>query len=275
MTRLAQRYWASLTDSSPDAWDRLIVQGRRRDLPLWRRYVASLLDVEAVGRERAGAEGSEQEVAERDSPQSTVYYTLDSGDEGGAGVPRRDRSRGMVSWALAAVFVGVTVFGVSFHRASQEQVTTPVEIGGAPRRTPPPGAHREPGGFAWVTPKGWHRDVKTGAEVHYTSPSGDQEIVAKSSRARGDLMKTWRDSEKNARQGQGYQKIQLEEARFEGWPAVLWEYTFTLSGVRWRAVLLGFDANGKSYQINTWYHPKIEPRALDTYAAVRDSFTVL
>ncbi|MFJ9146657.1 protein kinase [Streptomyces sp. NPDC102270] len=142
-------------------------------------------------------------------------------------------------------------------------------------RSLPPGAHEEAGGFAWATPTGWRRDVKTGAEVHYTSPDGKQELAAKSSLARGDLMETWRTSEQNAHQGQDYAKIRLEETTFRDHPAVVWEYTFTLGGVPWHAQLLGFDVGDKSYQINTWYQPDIETQALTTYEKVKDSFTVL
>ncbi|MFI1508627.1 serine/threonine-protein kinase [Streptomyces sp. NPDC020597] len=139
----------------------------------------------------------------------------------------------------------------------------------------PPGAHAEAGGYAWSTPKGWRRDVKTGAEVHYTSPDGAQELVAKSSLAHGDLMDAWRTSEENARQGRDYRKIRLERTTFRGRPAVVWEYAFTLRGASWHARLLGFDERGKSYQVNTWYRPGTETQALKTYEAVKDSFTVL
>ncbi|WP_249126332.1 serine/threonine-protein kinase [Streptomyces sp. A2-16] len=142
-------------------------------------------------------------------------------------------------------------------------------------RSLPPGAHEEAGGFAWATPTGWRRDVKTGAEVHYTSPDGKQELAAKSSLARGDLMETWRTSEQNAHQGQDYEKIRLEETTFRDHPAVVWEYTFTLDGVPWHAELLGFNVGDKSYQINTWYQPDIEAQALRTYEKVKESFTVL
>ncbi|MEV7321625.1 protein kinase [Streptomyces sp. NPDC093970] len=142
-------------------------------------------------------------------------------------------------------------------------------------RSLPPGAHEEAGGFAWVTPKGWRRDVKTGAEVHYTSPDGGQELVAKSSLARGDLMDSWSASERSAHQGRDYSKIRLAETEFRGHPAVVWEYTFTLKGVRWHARLLGFDADGKSYQINTWYQPAVEAQAVRTYEQVKEDFTLL
>ncbi|MFF6874113.1 protein kinase [Streptomyces sp. NPDC012474] len=155
--------------------------------------------------------------------------------------------------------------------------TTPSPtVGGTTRpQTLPPGTHREAGGFAWATPDGWRRDVKTGAEVHYTSPDGAQELVGKSSLARGDLLETWQTSERNAHQGQDYRKIRLEETTFRGHPAVVWEYTFTLKGVHWHARLLGFNVTGKSYQVNTWYDAGIEQEALATYEKVRDSFTVL
>ncbi|MEW2166184.1 serine/threonine-protein kinase [Streptomyces sp. NPDC007084] len=139
----------------------------------------------------------------------------------------------------------------------------------------PPGAHREAGGYAWVTPEGWRREPQTGSEVHYTSPDGTQELAAKSSLARGNLMDTWQTSEQNARQGRDYRKIRLEETTFRGRPAVVWEYTFTLRGVGWHARLLGFDADGKSYQINTWYHGGIEDQAVEVYDRVKESFTVL
>ncbi|MER7836401.1 protein kinase [Streptomyces sp. NPDC096040] len=147
--------------------------------------------------------------------------------------------------------------------------------GTARPRSLPPGAHEEAGGFAWVTPKGWRRDVKTGAEVHYTSPDGSQELVAKSALARGDLMDSWSASERGAHQGRDYTKIRLVETTFRGYPAVIWEYTFTIEGVRWHARLLGFDADGKSYQINTWYQPAIETQAVKTYERVKEGFTLL
>jgi hypothetical protein len=117
--------------------------------------------------------------------------------------------------------------------------------------------------------------VKTGAEVHYTSPDGRQELVAKSSLARGSLIDTWSASERSAHQGQDYTKIRLAETTFRGYPAVVWEYTFTLKGTRWHARLLGFDADGKSYQINTWYQPAIETQAVRTYEKVKEGFTLL
>jgi hypothetical protein len=220
--------------------------------------------------------------------------------------PRRGRRTGLLAGAVAVVAgmaVAVVVLAnpgsggdggaasgtsstVSAGASADGSGTAPAASGPAPATSStvagtarpeslPPGAHREAGGYAWATPAGWRRDVKTGAEVHYTSPDGKQELVAKSALARGDLLTSWQTSEQNAHQGTGYRKIRLEETTFRGHPAVVWEYTFTLQGVPWHARLLGFDAKGTSFQVNTWYQPDVEDRAVRTYHRVRDSFTVL
>ncbi|MFJ8139140.1 protein kinase [Streptomyces sp. NPDC096013] len=213
------------------------------------------------------------------------------------GRPHRTRRR-IALIAVAAVVVAAAVTGTILANSGDSSGTssaassTSAEPSASSSRLPspspsptvegtsrpptlPPGTHREAGGFAWATPAGWRRDLKTGAEVHYTSPDGSQELVGKSALARGDLMQTWEASERSARQGQDYRKIRLDRTTFRGHPAVRWEYTFTLKGVAWHARLLGFDEDGKSYQINTWYQPGVETQALATYDKVRNSFVVL
>ncbi|MEV1019208.1 serine/threonine-protein kinase [Streptomyces sp. NPDC050264] len=138
----------------------------------------------------------------------------------------------------------------------------------------PPGARRE-AGYAWVPPKGWERVVKTASEVHYTSPDGTQELVAQSALAKDDLLATWQKAERDAHQGQDYEKIRLNRTTFRGRPAVVWEYLFTLKGERWHAELLGFEQGSQSYQIGTWYQPQVEARARKTYEQVKSTFTVL
>ncbi|MFE6091266.1 protein kinase [Streptomyces massasporeus] len=189
-----------------------------------------------------------------------ILLATSSGSPGGNDTPRAGAS------ASAPATTGDTTGGTT---------PSPTVEGTTRPQTLPPGTHREAGGFAWATPDGWRRDVKTGAEVHYTSPDGSQELVGKSSLARGDLLETWQTSERNAQQGQDYRKIRLEETTFRGHPAVVWEYTFSLKGVHWHARLLGFNVTGKSYQVNTWYEEEIEQEALATYEKVRDGFTVL
>ncbi|MDX3497758.1 serine/threonine-protein kinase [Streptomyces turgidiscabies] len=199
-----------------------------------------------------------------------LAVTADSPDDKNTATPgsSRDTSASAVPSASASRPATPTE---TFPETSPE----PTVEGTSRPRSLPPGAHEEAGGYAWATPRGWRRDVKTGAEVHYTSPDGRQELLAKSSLARGELLQTWEQSERNARQGQDYTKISLGETTYQDHPAVVWEYTFTLDGTPWHARLLGFDVEGKSYQISTWYHPEIEEQAVQTYERVKESFTVL
>ncbi|WP_167358874.1 hypothetical protein [Streptomyces curacoi] len=260
--------------------------------PAPRRAGASLARAEAMTERRpAPAEG-------RASGGARSYPAVPPGGFPGpvaSAGPRRERRRtGMIAVGVlaAGAVVAVVLATNSGSPRDDDQAGSPASPSSSAASSPgsspsptvegtsrpqslPPGARREAGGFAWVTPEGWRRDIKTGSEVHYTSPDGRQELAAKSALARGDLMDSWEKSEQNAHQGQDYRKIRLERTTFRGHPAVVWEYTFTLQGLPWHARLLGFTADGKSYQINTWYQPDVEREALRTYGEVRDSFTVL
>ncbi|WP_037640404.1 protein kinase domain-containing protein [Streptomyces bicolor] len=259
--------------------------------PTPRRPGVSLSRADAVTERRPAPEPEFLPGAAR------PYHPMPPGELPGPPVPaepRRGRRRtGRVAVAVGVVAAGAVVAVVlatnlgspgGKEAGSSASASAESSPGAGPSSTVegtsrpqslPPGSRREAGGFAWVPPEGWRRDVKTGSEVHYTSPDGKQELAAKSSLARDDLMDSWRKSEKNAQQGQQYRKIRLERTTFRGHPAVVWEYTFTLQGAPWHAQLLGFTMDGKSYQINTWYQPDIEAEALRTYEKVKDGFTVL
>ncbi|MFH0518178.1 protein kinase [Streptomyces sp. M41] len=266
-----------------------------------RRSGVSLARSEAVTEQRPAPEPGQVPGAQ--GPYSTA---MPPGEPPGPAVPARPRPRPrpgrgrrrrnlVVAVGVAAAGAVVTVVLVTNlgapkddDRADGSSTAPSVSAESSPGSSPsstvegtsrpqslPPGAHREAGGFAWAPPEGWRRNVKTGSEVHYTSPDGMQELAAKSSLARDDLMDSWQESEQNAQQGKDYSKIRLERTTFRGRPAVVWEYTFTLRQEPWHARLLGFTVDGRTYQINTWYHPDIEAQAMRTYEKVRDSFTVL
>jgi hypothetical protein len=137
-----------------------------------------------------------------------------------------------------------------------------------------PGTRNEIG-FSWVPPDGWTRSAKTPSKVHYTSPDGTEEVAGSYTLAAGDLFAQWQGFERDSRDVTGYQKIQLKRTTFKGRDAVIWEYRFTDQGVRWESRQTGFDANGKSYQLNIWYHADVRTAALSTYAELEDSFTPL
>jgi eukaryotic-like serine/threonine-protein kinase len=159
--------------------------------------------------------------------------------------------------------------------ASVTAASTAASTAAAGERTVAPGARREAAGFAWVPPEGWRRDDR-GAEVYYVAPDGGQQIVAKGSAARDDLLTTWKASERDySDNSPSFRTIRLERTTYEGHPAVVWEYTYTLKGEPWHARLLGFTAGFRSYQLNTWYRPGAERRAVTVYDKVKKGFSVL
>ncbi|WP_407698491.1 serine/threonine-protein kinase [Streptomyces cyaneochromogenes] len=290
-TELASEPRSEARSETPTGNSRGPAPGNARGPAAPHRPGVSLSRAEAVTERRPVPEGEFAPGAARSSTP------MPPGELPGPPVPAGPR-RGRRRTGRIAVAVGVVVAGavmaivlatdLGSPGGGEAGSSPPASVASTPSTGPsstvegtsrpqslPPGSRREAGGFAWAPPEGWRRDVKTGSEVHYTSPDAKQELAAKSSLARDDLMDSWQKSEENARQGQQYRKIRLERTTFRGHPAVVWEYTFTLQGAPWHARLLGFTVEGKSYQINTWYQPDIEPEALKTYEKVRDSFTVL
>ncbi|MBQ0849040.1 serine/threonine protein kinase [Streptomyces sp. BH-SS-21] len=160
-------------------------------------------------------------------------------------------------------------------KASPSSSSSPTVAGTARPPSLPAGSRTEAGLYAWVPPDGWDRVVQSGAEVHYTSPDRKQEILANASPARGDLMDQWKKTEETTSKGLDYRRIRLEETTFRGAPAVVWEYTVTAKGLPWHARLLGFDVEGTSYELTTWYHPDVGERALRVYEDIKKSFTPL
>ncbi|NBM21311.1 serine/threonine protein kinase, partial [Streptomyces sp. GC420] len=131
-------------------------------------------------------------------------------------------------------------------------------------------------GYLWVPPDGWRRDERTPSKVHYHAPDGRQELGGFYALESGaDLFTQWRNWERESHDQEGYRRIRLERTTFRGREAVVWEYHFRKDGVAWRARQTGFNAGGKSYQLNIWYRPEVRSAALRTYEAVSKSFTPL
>ncbi|MCX4236645.1 protein kinase [Streptomyces sp. A15ISP2-DRY2] len=182
----------------------------------------------------------------------------------------------VVAGALAALLIPM-LGGSSGDKdhAGPSAASSPTVAGTARPPSLPAGSRTEAGMYAWVPPDGWDRVAQSGAEVHYTSPDRKQEILANASPARGDLLEQWKKTEVTTSEGLDYQRIRLEETTFRGAPAVVWEYTVTAKGLPWHARLLGFDVDGKTYEVTTWYQPDVEDRALRVYENLKKTFTPL
>ncbi|MFI5804556.1 protein kinase [Streptomyces sp. NPDC051561] len=185
---------------------------------------------------------------------------------------------GGVGIAVVATIVVVLTQGADPGRKGSANTTLPPTVAGTAR--PPttavlPGSRNETG-FAWVPPSGWTRSAKSPSNVHYHSPNGTQEIAASYSLARGgDLLKQWEQFEADSHDVLGYAKIRLERTTFQGRPAIIWEYYFTQSDRPWQARQIGFNAGGKSYQLNVWFEKTARDEAFGNYERVTDSFVAL
>ncbi|MFJ8487127.1 hypothetical protein ACIRBZ_01875 [Streptomyces sp. NPDC094038] len=169
MSGFSQRYWVSLTDTDVTSLDRLIEQGRSRDGSLWRRYLASLLDVPMAQTPARETEQAKSDPSVGGAPPvSTAFHALDTTIAiGMAEQPSRHWRRG--TWiAVAALLIIVVAFGAA-------RLLLP-----APRTAPPStpvtaGYHtvKDPAGFRIVVPRDWDRTQIQGAQtpvVYYSSP---------------------------------------------------------------------------------------------------------
>ncbi|MFI6485946.1 hypothetical protein [Streptomyces sp. NPDC050564] len=187
MSRLARRYWTSLTDADVESLDQLIERGRHRDGALWRRYLVSLLDVPAPGEalKAPGEAVKEAKQAERDPPTSTVSHVFEAIVDVGTTPAARSHRRRSIGFALAALLVIATAFGASRLLSTPRWIVTPAATPSAPPVTGevvtpiPAGYHavRDPVGYTVVIPLGWTRSQKQGITavvVYYKSPDGRQ-----------------------------------------------------------------------------------------------------
>ncbi|MFI9810427.1 hypothetical protein ACIHEJ_40215 [Streptomyces sp. NPDC052301] len=176
MSKLAQRYWASLSDTDVPSLDQMIERGRSREGALWRRYLASLLDVPmtqaaALDRRQTNGDASASDAA----PASTAFHALDTAFDVGAAAEQPPRRWwGGTSMAFAALLIIVMAFGAA-------RLLSP-----APRSAPPSTpvtadyhTVRDPAGFTVVVPRGWPRKQVQGEltpVVYYDSPEDGRQL---------------------------------------------------------------------------------------------------
>ncbi|MFI0968160.1 hypothetical protein ACH4S8_43470 [Streptomyces sp. NPDC021080] len=167
MSRLARRYWASLTDTNVESAELLIEYGRQRNATLWRRYVASLLDMPVtcgVTTETKQTEGLTP------APTSTIFYDMETVVDIGTAPPNRGswwRGAGLAFVTLLALAVG---FGVS-------RLLPPVPGVATPATSVDAVYHKvnDPAGYVISIPRGWAREETQGKlqpVVTYTAPNG-------------------------------------------------------------------------------------------------------
>ncbi|MGW1505279.1 hypothetical protein ACWCQW_43605 [Streptomyces mirabilis] len=166
MSKLARRYWASLTDTNIESVELLIEYGRQRNATLWRRYVASLLDMPVTC---GAATETKQTEGPTPAPTSTIFYDMETVVDIGTTPPNRGswwRGAGLAFVTLLALTIA---FGVSRVLPPAPRVATPATSVDAYHTV------KDPAGYVISIPRGWAREEVQGKlqpVVTYTAPGG-------------------------------------------------------------------------------------------------------
>lgn len=128
-------------------------------------------------------------------------------------------------------------------------------------------------GFTISHPPGWSverngsltdfRDPRSGAylRVDYTSSPGPSPEQA------------WRDFEPRfAAENPDYQRIRIAPTTFKGFPAAIWEFTYTGRGVPLRAVDLGFVTGSYGFALNFQSRADDWEDMQEVFETFKDSF---
>jgi hypothetical protein len=75
-----------------------------------------------------------------------------------------------------------------------------------------------------------------------------------------------------AAENTGYRRIQITPTTFKGYPAAIWEFTYTSGGVTLHAVDLGFVAGGYGFALNFQTHAQDWDRLQPTFEHFKASF---
>ena len=128
-------------------------------------------------------------------------------------------------------------------------------------------------GYRISHPPGWQ--VRTqGTLTDFRDPvSGAYLRVDHTSSPGPDPVQAWVDLEKRfAAMNENYQRIQITPTRYAGFPAAIWEFTYTSGGAQLRAVDLGFVTDRYGFALNFQTRARDWDRLQPVFDAFRSSF---
>ncbi|MGW1992277.1 protein kinase domain-containing protein [Embleya sp. NPDC001921] len=158
--------------------------------------------------------------------------------------------------------------------------TNPV-AGLAPYPGAPPGAAPIPvreadeNTFAWQVPQGWNRKEQN-QSVIYSDPAGASVLTGRTAfQQTADLLEQWRDDEQNApKVFRDYRKVVFEERAIHGAKGVVWEYTWTESGISRHAMLAAVIVNGIYIEVDVFGTEQSWTRDAALHALAVTDFTL-
>jgi serine/threonine protein kinase len=126
---------------------------------------------------------------------------------------------------------------------------------------PIPTRRVDEGIFAWVVPTGWTRTEQSQSIV-YTDPAGPSVLSGRTAfQQTTDLLAQWRDDEAKAPAVfPAYRKVVFEERAIRGRKGVVWEYTWTESGISRHAVMAAVIIDGIYLEVDLFGTEQQWPR---------------
>ncbi|MFF7244024.1 protein kinase [Embleya sp. NPDC008237] len=147
---------------------------------------------------------------------------------------------------------------------------------GAPVATPPiPVRTADESTFTWQIPQGWTRKEQDQSVV-YADPAGASVLTGRTAfQQTTDLLEQWRDDEQNApKVFRDYRKTVFEERAIQGRKGVVWEYTWTESGVARHAMLAAVIVNGVYIEVDVFSTERQWTRDAALHAVAVTAFTL-
>ncbi|MEV0261688.1 serine/threonine-protein kinase [Streptomyces sp. NPDC050617] len=225
----------------------------------------------------------------------------------GKGSPDKGRGRGRtVLWTAVAMVAVIAVAGGTYYYFTEMRTsggssasadasgkqdhkpTAPSSTKPSPGKSklPPPPA--VPDGYQKVTedglgvsfpvPEGWTRQEKNSTEVNYIDPSGLARIqVNVLDFASSDPLQHWKEVETQVKAEQrGYKLGRMQDTKYLGEEAAVWEFTFQGKAREFRAIDLGFGhEGGKEYAIYLSAPSTMWDQYRPVFDSVKDGFRPL
>jgi eukaryotic-like serine/threonine-protein kinase len=144
----------------------------------------------------------------------------------------------------------------------------------APQNPPVPTRRADEGVFAWVVPADWTRKEQNQSFV-YTDQSGQSVLSGRTAfQQTTDLLEQWRDDEAKAPAVfPAYRKVVFEERAIRGRKGVVWEYTWTESGISRHAVMAAVIIDGIYIEVDIFGTEQQWPRDSALHAQALIDFT--
>lgn len=186
-----------------------------------------------------------------DRPAPPAY--TDQGDDAAYDEDRRPRGLLVAALAVALLVIGgLIVFALSSgddpppaagptpkgsttQTATEAPTTPPPTPQETPTQTPPEDGvpagftlHADETGFSVAVPDGWTAQRRSATAVDFKDPTSGRYLRVDQTDAPGDdPKKDWEQQEKSVEKRlENYERVDIEEVDYNGWPAADWEFTF-------------------------------------------------